>query len=69
MKPILTRVENNMKHFILFLIVFLVSSQTTVTNRKSDREHDGFVGPVKKVFEYWTPISGSPTHQTQSVAK
>ncbi|HEU4834787.1 MAG TPA: RHS repeat domain-containing protein [Pyrinomonadaceae bacterium] len=48
-----------MKHFILLLIFFIVSGQTA-TKRESDREYDGFVGPVKKVFVTWTPISGSP---------
>jgi YD repeat-containing protein len=51
--------ETEMKHFLLLSILFLVSSQATVTNHKSDREHDGFVGPVKKVFVTWTPISES----------
>jgi YD repeat-containing protein len=46
---------------IIWLLVFcVVSNQTNVTKRLSDREQDGFVGPVKKVFVTWTPISGSP---------
>jgi hypothetical protein len=48
-----------MKTIILFLVLCVVSGQATGPNRKSDREHDGFVGPVKKVFVFWTPISGS----------
>ena len=45
---------------IIWLLVFcVVSNQTSVTKRLSDREQDGFVGPVKKVFVTWTPISGS----------
>lgn len=48
-----------MKDIILLLVLCVVSSQGTGPNRKSDREHDGFAGPVKKVFVFWTPISGS----------
>ena len=45
---------------IIWLLVFcVVSNQGSVTKRLSDREQDGFVGPVKKVFVTWTPISGS----------
>ena len=47
-----------MKNIILLLVLFLGSTQTSVTKHESDREHDGFVGPVKKVFVTWTPISG-----------
>jgi hypothetical protein len=36
----------------------IVCNQITVTKRESDREHDGFVGSVKKVFVEWSPISG-----------
>ena len=49
-----------MRQIFLLLILCIVSSQATITKRESDREHDGFVGPVKKVIEMWTPISGSP---------
>ena len=46
---------------IIWLLVFcVVSNQGSVTKRLPDREQDGFVGPVKKVFVTWTPISGSP---------
>ena len=48
-----------MKQFILLLIFCVLSFQATATKRESDREHDGFVGPVKKVFVTWTPIAGS----------
>jgi len=48
-----------MKQFVLLLIFGVLSCQATATKRESDREHDGFVGPVKKVFVTWTPISGS----------
>src|ERR1044072_6493371 len=48
-----------MKNIILLLIFCIAGSEATVTKRQSDREHDGFVGPVKKVFVTWTPISGS----------
>jgi len=48
-----------MKQFILILLLCVVSNQATVSKPESDREHDGFVGPVKKVFAVWTPISES----------
>ena len=45
---------------IIWLLVFcVVGSQTSVTKRLSDREQDGFVGPVKKVSVTWTPVSES----------
>ena len=48
-----------MNNIVLILIFFVVSGQVPVSKRGSDRAHDQFVGPVKKVFEFWTPISGS----------
>ena len=48
-----------MNHIILLLVFCLLSIQGTVPKPKSDREQDGFVGPVKKVSVTWTPISGS----------
>ena len=36
----------------------IACGQATVTKTESDREHDGFLGPVKKVFVEWSPISG-----------
>ena len=47
-----------MKHFLLVLIFCIACTQASVTKRESDREHDGFVGPVKKVFVEWSPVSG-----------
>ena len=47
-----------MKNVIVMLIIGVLSSQASVTKRRSDREHDGFVGPTRTVFVYWTPISG-----------
>lgn len=47
-----------MKTVILILAICVLSNQVSVTKRRPDREHDGFVGPVKKVFVSWTPISG-----------
>lgn len=41
----------------IFCLVFL---QSPSTRKKSDRELDGFAGPVKKVFEEWSPVSGYP---------
>lgn len=45
-----------MKHIFLVLIFCIACTQASVTKRSSDREHDGFVGPVKKVFVQWSPI-------------
>ena len=36
----------------------IACGQATVTKTESDREHDGFLGRVKKVFVEWSPISG-----------
>jgi|GEM_PF-4919149 len=47
-----------MKNLIPILI-FCVVSQTAAPKRQSDRVHDGFVGPVKKVAVFWIPVSGS----------
>lgn len=48
-----------MRRILAALVFFcLACSQASVAQRESDREHDGFVGPVKKVFEWWSPISG-----------
>ena len=41
----------------IFCLVFL---QSPGVRKKSDRDLDGFVGPVKKVFEEWSPVSGYP---------
>ena len=48
-----------MKNIILVLVFCVVSSQATGPKRETDRERDGFVSPVKKVFVFWTPIAGS----------
>src|SRR5688572_17636156 len=48
-----------MKRFLLLLILSVACNQAAVPKRESDREHDGFVGPVKRVFVVWSPISGS----------
>ena len=47
-----------MKHIFVVLMFCIACSQASVTKRESDREHDGFIGPVKKVFVEWSPISG-----------
>ena len=44
---------------LLTLILGLAFFQSTAPQRQSDRAVDGFVGPVKKVTEVWTPVSGS----------
>jgi len=48
-----------MKRLLLFLILSIACNQAAISKKQSDREHDGFVGPVKKVFVMWSPISGS----------
>ncbi len=48
-----------MKHTFVVLIICIGCTQASVPKRESDREHDGFVGLVKKVFVVWSPISGS----------
>src|SRR5690242_3156035 len=45
-----------MKYIPLALILCVACTQASVTKRMTEREHDGFVGPVKKVFEEWSPI-------------
>ncbi|MBV9928060.1 MAG: hypothetical protein JOZ96_23785 [Acidobacteria bacterium] len=47
-----------MRYTFLALILFLACTQTPSTRRESDREHDGFAGPVKKVFVWWSPVAG-----------
>ncbi len=46
---------------ITFIFCFAFFQSASVKN-KSDREHDGFVGNVKKAFEEWSPISGYPSY-------
>ena len=48
-----------MKHLLLVLIIGVACTQAPRTSRESDRQHDGFVGHVKKVFVTWSPVSGS----------
>ena len=43
---------------LLSLILCLATSQSAAPQRESDRAVDGFVGPVKKVTQVWTPVSG-----------
>jgi len=47
-----------MKHIFFVLIFCVACTQASVIQKASDREHDGFVGPVKKVYVEWSPISG-----------
>lgn len=42
---------------LVFGLLFL---QSPSAGRKSERESDGFVGPVKKALEEWSPVSGYP---------
>lgn len=48
-----------MKLFLLPLVLLIACSQVATSRRESDRQHDEFVGPVKKVVVVWSPISGS----------
>ncbi len=47
-----------MKHIFLILIVCITCVQTSIAQKETDRQNDGFVGAVKKVFEEWSPVSG-----------
>ena len=45
---------------ILFLLLFgIACAQVSNNQRMTDRELDSFIGPVKKVFVEWSPISRS----------
>src|SRR5215831_4323504 len=43
--------EKTMKLFGLLLSLCLVAVQSSSTKKMSDREHEGFIGPVKSVFK------------------
>ena len=45
-----------MKSILLFLLFSIAFAQASDTKRMTDRQHDGFVAPVKKVFVEWSPI-------------
>ncbi len=49
-----------MKLIYSLLLLGLALGQTTPASRKSDRELDGFTGPVRKVFEEWSPLQTTP---------
>src|SRR5215475_9212988 len=42
------------------LILGLILLQSPIPARKSERESEGFVGPVKRAHEEWSPVSGYP---------
>ncbi|HYG80092.1 MAG TPA: hypothetical protein VD861_06875 [Pyrinomonadaceae bacterium] len=48
-----------MKHLLLSLCLFIACAQVSVAQRVSDRERDGFVGPVKRVS-----VESSPIHRS-----
>jgi hypothetical protein len=48
-----------MNRFLVLLILSVAFNQAAVSKKESDREHGGFVGPVKSVFVVWLPISGN----------
>jgi hypothetical protein len=45
-----------MRSICLLLFLFIACSQAPSSKPVSDREHDGFAGPVKKVFVEWSPV-------------
>jgi hypothetical protein len=45
-----------MTFLTMMLSVVIALNQGTVSQRMSDREHAGFIGPVKKVFVEWSPV-------------
>ncbi len=47
-----------MNHIFVALIFCIACTQSAGIKRESEREQDGFVGPVKKVFVEWSSISG-----------
>ena len=47
-----------MTHILAALILLVACNQVSITILASDRENDSFVGPVKKVFVWRSPISG-----------
>jgi len=46
-----------MKILIAAIFFCLAYSQSSEVRRQTDREHDGFVGPVKKMHEDWSPVT------------
>jgi hypothetical protein len=56
-------IQGNLKMGIIItgaIVLGLLFLQSPNVARKSERVSDGFVGPVKKVFEEWSPVSGYP---------
>lgn len=47
-----------LKVFITIFVFCSLFLQSSSVGKKSEREFDGFVGPVKSAFEEWSPISG-----------
>ena len=47
-----------MKPVLLILILCVACAQPSLPKKVSDREHDGFLGPVKVVSVTWSPVSG-----------
>ena len=47
-----------MTHILVALILLVAGNQVSITIIETDRQHDGFVGPVKKVFVQRSPLSG-----------
>lgn len=45
-----------MNAFIVMLSLLFALPQAPTVKRMSDREHAGFIGPVKKVFVEWSPV-------------
>lgn len=49
-----------MKCKLLILIFCVACTQGSITKRMTDRENEGLIGPAKKVFVEWSPISPVP---------
>lgn len=45
-----------MTFLTMMLSLVIALNQATISQTMSDREHAGFVGPVKKVFVEWSPV-------------
>jgi hypothetical protein len=46
-----------MNPFSILLIFCLAFPQSSEIRKQTDREHDGFLGPVKKAHEEWSPVT------------
>jgi hypothetical protein len=56
----MTAKDTSMKYKLLTLIFCVACTQGSVAKRMTDREREGLIGPAKKVFVGWSPISPDP---------